>query len=94
MSTVIVAEARTPFGRLERFAASAVSTWGAIAIKGALRRRRARFPEVQYATGAGAHRRRRVDARQTAIKAGIGWDVPALSINKMCLSGIDAIAAG
>ncbi len=31
-------------------------------------------------------------ARQAAIKAGIGWDVPTLTINKMCLSGIDAIA--
>ena len=31
-------------------------------------------------------------ARQAAVAAGIGWDVPSLSINKMCLSGIDAIA--
>ena len=31
-------------------------------------------------------------ARQSAVAAGIGWDVPALTINKMCLSGIDAIA--
>jgi acetyl-CoA C-acetyltransferase len=31
-------------------------------------------------------------ARQAAVGAGIGWDVPALTINKMCLSGIDAIA--
>lgn len=31
-------------------------------------------------------------ARQSAVSAGIGWDVPALTINKMCLSGIDAIA--
>jgi acetyl-CoA C-acetyltransferase len=31
-------------------------------------------------------------ARQAAVEAGIGWDVPALTINKMCLSGIDAIA--
>lgn len=31
-------------------------------------------------------------ARQSSVKAGIGWDVPTLSINKMCLSGIDAIA--
>ena len=31
-------------------------------------------------------------ARQAAVAAGIGWDVPALSINKMCLSGINAIA--
>ena len=31
-------------------------------------------------------------ARQTGVKAGIGWDVPTLTINKMCLSGIVAIA--
>jgi acetyl-CoA C-acetyltransferase len=31
-------------------------------------------------------------ARQAAVAGGIGWDVPALSINKMCLSGIDSIA--
>jgi acetyl-CoA C-acetyltransferase len=31
-------------------------------------------------------------ARQSAVAAGIPWDVPALTINKMCLSGVDAIA--
>ena len=31
-------------------------------------------------------------ARQAAVAGGIGWDVPSLTINKMCLSGIDAIA--
>jgi acetyl-CoA C-acetyltransferase len=31
-------------------------------------------------------------ARQAADAAGIGWDVPALTINKMCLSGINSIA--
>ncbi|MGB9249035.1 MAG: acetyl-CoA C-acetyltransferase, partial [Mycobacterium sp.] len=31
-------------------------------------------------------------ARQAAVAAGIGWDVPAMTINKMCLSGLDAIA--
>lgn len=31
-------------------------------------------------------------ARQAAVGAGIGWDVPTLTINKMCLSGINAIA--
>jgi len=31
-------------------------------------------------------------ARQAAVAAGIGWDVPALTINKMCLSGINSIA--
>ena len=31
-------------------------------------------------------------ARQAAVAAGISWDVPAMTINKMCLSGLDAIA--
>jgi len=31
-------------------------------------------------------------ARQAAVAGGVGWDVPALTINKMCLSGIDSIA--
>src|SRR6185437_13890355 len=31
-------------------------------------------------------------ARQAAVAAGIPWTVPSLTINKMCLSGIDAIA--
>ena len=31
-------------------------------------------------------------ARQAAVAAGIGWDVPAITINKMCLSGLNAIA--
>ncbi|GAB08150.1 acetyl-CoA acetyltransferase [Gordonia araii NBRC 100433] len=94
-STVIVAGARTPFGRLlgslKDF--SAVDL-GAIAIKGALDRAGVPASAVDYVimgqvltAGAG-----QMPARQTAIKAGIGWDVPALTINKMCLSGIDAIA--
>jgi acetyl-CoA C-acetyltransferase len=33
-----------------------------------------------------------ITARQAAVKAGIGMDVPALTINKVCLSGINAIA--
>ncbi len=94
-STVIVAGARTPFGRLlgslKDF--SAVDL-GAIAIKGALDRAGVPASAVDYVimgqvltAGAG-----QMPARQTAVKAGIGWDVPALTINKMCLSGIDAIA--
>ncbi|MFT4200234.1 acetyl-CoA C-acetyltransferase [Gordonia sp. (in: high G+C Gram-positive bacteria)] len=93
--SVIVAGARTPFGRLlgslKDF--SAVDL-GAIAIKGALDRAGIPASEVDYVimgqvltAGAG-----QMPARQAAVKAGIGWDVPALSINKMCLSGIDAIA--
>lgn len=94
-TTVIVAGARTPFGRLmgslKNF--SAVDL-GAIAIRGALERSGVPAAEVDYVimgqvltAGSG-----QMPARQTSVKAGIGWDVPALSINKMCLSGIDAIA--
>ncbi len=94
-TTVIVAGARTPFGRLlgslKDFSGVEL---GAIAIKGALDRSGVPASEVDYVimgqvltAGAG-----QMPARQAAVKAGIGWDVPALTINKMCLSGIDAIA--
>ncbi|MEO9329934.1 acetyl-CoA C-acetyltransferase [Gordonia aurantiaca] len=94
-TTVIVAGARTPFGRLmgslKDF--SGVDL-GAIAVKGALEKSGVPASEVDYVimgqvltAGAG-----QMPARQTAIKAGIPWDVPTLTINKMCLSGIDAIA--
>jgi acetyl-CoA C-acetyltransferase len=33
-----------------------------------------------------------IPARQAAVKAGIPMNVPAISINKVCLSGLDAIA--
>ncbi|WP_205874075.1 acetyl-CoA C-acetyltransferase [Mycobacterium camsae] len=98
-TSVIVAGARTPIGKLmgslKDFSASDL---GAIAIKAALDKA---FPNqeapaslVEYVimgqvltAGAG-----QMPARQAAVAAGIGWDVPALTINKMCLSGIDAIA--
>ncbi|KAA1250428.1 acetyl-CoA C-acetyltransferase [Mycobacterium simiae] len=98
-TSVIVAGARTPIGKLmgslKDFSASDL---GAIAIKGALRKA---FPDVavpaslvEYVimgqvltAGAG-----QLPARQAAVAAGVGWEVPALTINKMCLSGIDAIA--
>ncbi|MGV9714098.1 acetyl-CoA C-acetyltransferase [Gordonia sp. NPDC003424] len=94
-STVIVGGARTPFGRLlgslKDF--SAVDL-GAVAIKGALERTGVPASAVDYVimgqvltAGAG-----QMPARQAAVKAGIGWDVATLTINKMCLSGIDAIA--
>ncbi|MCX2964046.1 acetyl-CoA C-acetyltransferase [Gordonia aquimaris] len=94
-STVIVAGARTPFGRLQGSLKgfSAVDL-GAVAIEGALERSGVPASAVEYVimgqvltAGAG-----QMPARQTAVKAGIGWDVPTLTINKMCLSGIDAIA--
>jgi len=93
--SVIISGARTPIGRLQGSLKgfSAVDL-GAIAIKGALEKGNVPAEAVQYVimgqvltAGAG-----QMPARQTAVKAGIGWDVPALSINKMCLSGIDSIA--
>ncbi|MGH3581179.1 MAG: beta-ketoacyl synthase N-terminal-like domain-containing protein, partial [Mycobacterium sp.] len=94
-TSVIVAGARTPVGKLmgslKDFSGSDL---GAIAIKGALEKAGVAASEVDYVimgqvltAGAG-----QMPARQAAVAAGIGWDVPSLTINKMCLSGIDAIA--
>ena len=94
-TSVIVAGARTPVGKLmgslKDFSGSDL---GAVAIAGALDKAQVPASAVEYVimgqvltAGAG-----QMPARQAAIKAGIGWDVPTLTINKMCLSGIDAIA--
>ena len=94
-TSVIVAGARTPVGKLmgslKDFSGSDL---GAIAIAGALEKAGVPAATVEYVimgqvltAGAG-----QMPARQAAVAAGIGWDVPALTINKMCLSGIDAIA--
>jgi acetyl-CoA C-acetyltransferase len=94
-TSVIVAGARTPVGKLmgslKDFSGSGL---GAIAIAGALDKAGVPASAVEYVimgqvltAGAG-----QMPARQAAVAAGIGWDVPALTINKMCLSGIDAIA--
>ena len=93
--SVIVAGARTPLGRLlgslKDFSGSDL---GGLAIKGALDKAGLRGDQVDYVimgqvltAGAG-----QIPARQAAVKAGIPMTVPALSINKVCLSGIDAIA--
>ncbi len=93
--SVIVGGARTPIGRLlgslKDFSATDL---GAIAIKGALEKSGVKSTLIDYVimghvlqAGAG-----QITARQAAAKAGIGMDVPALTINKVCLSGINAIA--
>jgi acetyl-CoA C-acetyltransferase len=93
--SVIVAGARTPMGRLlgslKSFSASDL---GGVAIKAALERAGVAPDQVDYVimgqvlqAGAG-----QITARQAAVKGGIPMDVPALTINKVCLSGIDAIA--
>src|SRR4030088_2626338 len=33
-----------------------------------------------------------ITARQAAVKGGVGMNVPAITINKVCLSGLNAIA--
>ena len=94
-TSVIVAGARTPIGKLSGSLKDfSGSDLGAIAIKGALEKANVSAESVEYVimgqvltAGAG-----QMPARQSAVAAGIGWDVPALTINKMCLSGIDAIA--
>ena len=94
-TSVIVAGARTPVGKLmgslKDFSGSDL---GAVAIAGALDKAKVPASAVEYVimgqvltAGAG-----QMPARQAAVAAGIGWDVASLTINKMCLSGIDAIA--
>ncbi|WP_270886606.1 acetyl-CoA C-acetyltransferase [Pedococcus sp. 5OH_020] len=94
-TSVIVAGARTPMGRLlgslKEFSGSDL---GGFAIKGALDRAGVAPDQVDYVimgqvlqAGAG-----QIPARQAAAKAGIPLNVPALTINKVCLSGINAIA--
>ncbi|TVL94198.1 acetyl-CoA C-acetyltransferase [Streptomyces sp. SAJ15] len=94
-TSVIVAGARTPMGRLLGSLRSFSGTdLGSIAIKAALDRAGIGGDQVQYVimgqvlqAGAG-----QIPARQAAVKAGIPMNVPALTINKVCLSGLDAIA--
>ncbi|SDY65785.1 acetyl-CoA C-acetyltransferase [Micromonospora pattaloongensis] len=95
MSSVIVSGARTPMGRLlGTLKDLPATTLGAIAIKAALERAGVAPEQVQYTimgqvlqAGAG-----QIPARQAAVEAGIPMNVPALTINKVCLSGLDAIA--
>ncbi len=93
--SVIVSGARTPMGRLlgslKDFSGADL---GGFAIKAALERAGVAPDQVQYVimgqvlqAGAG-----QIPARQAAHKAGIPLSVPALTVNKVCLSGLDAIA--
>ncbi len=93
--SVIVNGARTPMGRLlgslKDFSGADL---GGFAIKAALERSGVSPDQVQYVimgqvlqAGTG-----QIPARQAAYKAGIPLSVPALTLNKVCLSGLDAIA--
>jgi len=93
--SVIVAGARTPIGRLlGSLSGLSAAELGGIAIKAALERSGVAPDAVQYVimgqvlqAGAG-----QIPSRQAAVKAGIPMTVPSLTINKVCLSGLDAIA--
>jgi acetyl-CoA C-acetyltransferase len=93
--SVIVAGARTPIGRLlgglKGFTGAEL---GGFAIKGALEKAGVSPDQVEYVimgqvlqAGAG-----QIAARQAAVKGGIPMSVPAITINKVCLSGLNAIA--
>jgi acetyl-CoA C-acetyltransferase len=92
---VIVGGARTPIGRLlGSLSGFSGAQLGGLAIKAALERARVPADRVEYVimgqvlqAGEG-----QIPARQAAVSAGIPMTVPALSINKVCLSGLDAIA--
>jgi acetyl-CoA C-acetyltransferase len=95
MASMIVAGARTPIGKFGgAFKDVPAVTLGAHAIRAALDRAGVAGKDVDYVimgqvlqAGAG-----QITARQAAIEAGIPPEVPALTINKVCLSGLNAIA--
>ena len=93
-NTVLLSGARTPIGKLSGslsgFSAAAL---GGIAITGALERAKIDPNQVDYVimgqvlqAGTG-----QVTARQSAVAAGIPMSTPAITINKVCLSGLNAI---
>jgi acetyl-CoA C-acetyltransferase len=93
--SVIVGGARTPMGKLLGGLRDFSGTdLGAVAVRAALERAGITGDQVDYVVlgqvlqaGAG-----QMPARQAAVKAGIPMSVPSLLVNKVCLSGLDAIA--
>jgi acetyl-CoA C-acetyltransferase len=92
--SVIVAGARTPIGKLAgALAGFSAMDLGGIAIKAALERAGVTPEDVDYVfmgqvlqAGQG-----QITARQAAAKAGIPMTVPATTVNKVCLSGLNSI---
>src|SRR5947209_6038181 len=93
--SVIVSGARTPIGKLSgALKGFAAADLGGFAIAAALERAGVSGDQVGHVimghviqAGAG-----QITARQAAVKAGIPMSVPALTINKVCLSGLNAIS--
>jgi len=94
-SSVIVSGARTPIGKFAGgFKDLPAVKLGAHAIRHAVSRAGVDPDRIDYVimgqvlqAGAG-----QITARQAAIDAGIPKEVPAITINKVCLSGLNAIA--
>ena len=92
---VIIHGARTPMGRLlGALKEQSAMDLGGLAIKAALERSAITPDQVEYVimgqvlqAGAG-----QIPSRQAAVQAGIPMSVPSITINKVCLSGLDAIA--
>jgi len=92
--SVILSGARTPVGKLSgAFSGFKATDLGGFAIKAALERAGLSPDQVEYVlmghvlqAGTG-----QISARQAAVNAGIPMSVPATTINKVCLSGLNAI---
>lgn len=93
--SVIVNGARTPIGRLlGGLKDQSAAQLGGVAIRGALEKSGVSADQVDYVimghviqAGTG-----QITARQAAVLGGIPMSVPAITINKVCLSGLNAIA--
>jgi acetyl-CoA C-acetyltransferase len=94
--SVIISGARTPIGKVSGALGSFTAMdLGGLAIKGALERAGISPDDVDYVImgqvlqgGQG-----QITARQAATKAGIPMTVPAMTLNKVCLSGVNALYA-
>ena len=92
--SVIVAGARTPIGKLSgAFAGFTAMDLGGVAIAAALERSGLSPDQVDYVfmgqvlqAGQG-----QITARQAATKGGVSMSVPATTVNKVCLSGLNSI---
>lgn len=92
--SVIVAAARTPIGRFQGgFTSLTAMQLGGAAIRATLERAGLEGGAVEYTimgqvlqAGQG-----QITARQAAVDGGIPMNVPAITINKVCLSGLNAV---
>src|SRR4029450_13019380 len=92
--SVILAGARTPIGKLSgAFAGLSATDLGGFAIKAALERAGVAPEQVDYVFMGQVlmANQGQIPARQAAVNAGIPLSTPATSVNKVCLSGLNAI---